>query len=151
MRRFGVSGFALSAALLALCAAAIAPAAAADFGTPSEHRRIAVSGIRAGPFVIYDYEPGVRIRAYWRAPWRHRHYFPRTGEQPLQGRDEVIPGADREMPQPAERFFRMWSTSAALAREDLPKAALPDAAPPANQLAQQNSDSGPQQPGVVKP
>ena len=137
MRALAVSGF----ALFALCVADIAPACAADFGAPIEHSGIAVRGLRAAPRYIYDDQPGVVLRAYWRTPWRDRHYFPHTGEQPLQGREEVIPGTDREMPEPAERFFRMWSTSAAFAHEDLPEAIPPDAAPPANPLAPQNSNS----------
>jgi hypothetical protein len=93
-------------------------------------------------------------RAYWRAPWRNRHYFPSTGEQPIQGRDEVIPGADREMPEPAERFFRMWSTSSVFAREEVPEAVLPDSARPANPPLQQNPNAVPLPPlpqGGVKP
>ena len=29
-----------------------------------------------GKSVIYDWEPGVVVRAYWLPPWRDRHYFP---------------------------------------------------------------------------
>jgi len=42
----------------------------------------AVTGNRAAQSVIYQYEAGVLVRAYWQAPWRHRHYFPTTGERP---------------------------------------------------------------------
>lgn len=147
MRSLAVSSF----ALIALCAGAIAPAAAADLGPMSQHNRVAVSGKRAAPHFVYDDQPGTLVRAYWRAPWRNRHYFPVTGEQPQQGRDEVIPGADREMPEPAERFFRMWSTSSVFAREDIVEAMLPDNTPPANPFAQQNPVPAPFQPGAVKP
>jgi hypothetical protein len=38
---------------------------------------------------LYDDEPGVVIRAYWRAPWHYRHYFPATGHR--------HPAADRPL------------------------------------------------------
>lgn len=153
MRRFVIS----TLAILTLCAADSAPSKAADLGSPNEHLRMTVSGKRAGTILVYDNQPGMMMRAYWRAPWRNRHYFPMTGQQPLIGRDEVIPGADREMPEPAERFFRMWSTSSVFANEDVPAATLPDnslnAIPlPANPLAQQNPNVAPPlPPSVVKP
>jgi hypothetical protein len=39
------------------------------------------SGDRVGPIVIYDFQPGVVVRAYWASPWRHRHYFPFDAEK----------------------------------------------------------------------
>ncbi len=41
----------------------------------------------------------------------HNSYFPRYGTMPLRGRNEVDPGSDRPMPEPAENFSRSWSTS----------------------------------------
>ena len=67
-------------------------------------------GKRAAPLVIYDYQPGVIVRAYWLKPWRNRHYFPTTGTVPEVGRLEDL-SAERETPEPAESFFREWSAS----------------------------------------
>jgi hypothetical protein len=42
----------------------------------------------------------------------HRNpYYPRYGVAPARGRNEVDPGPDRWMPEPAESFHRSWSTS----------------------------------------
>lgn len=38
-------------------------------------------------------------------------YYPRYGVAPPRGRHEIEPPADRPMPEPAEPFFRSWSTS----------------------------------------
>jgi hypothetical protein len=38
-------------------------------------------------------------------------YHPRYGVAPPRGRHEIEPPADRPMPEPAEPFFRSWSTS----------------------------------------
>ena len=87
----------------------------ADLPRPYATRHAAF-GVRTGAIVVYDYEPGVSVRAYWIAPWRNRRYFPTTGEMPEIGRDEDL--ADRgDMPQPAEAFERSWSTSRAFAPE----------------------------------
>jgi len=74
------------------------------------HSEFAVVGTRAAPLVIYDYQPGVVVRAYWLKPWRNRHYFPTTGTVTEVGRLEDMSVA-REKPEPAESFFREWSTS----------------------------------------
>jgi hypothetical protein len=66
-------------------------------------------GERIGQIVIYDYQPGVVVRAYWQSPWRSRHYFPRTGEKPEVGRDEDL-SAPSKRSRPAETFTRSWST-----------------------------------------
>lgn len=77
--------------------------------------RHAAYGVRTGAIIVYDYEPGVAVRAYWIAPWRNRRYFPTDGEAPEIGRDEDV--TDRgDMPQPAEAFERSWSTSTAFLR-----------------------------------
>lgn len=75
-----------------------------------------VLGARVAPLVITDYQPGVVVRAYWIAPWRHRHYFPATGEAPEVGRDEDLSPV-RVPPDPAESFERHWSTSSAFLPE----------------------------------
>jgi hypothetical protein len=73
---------------------------------------------RSHPIVVYDYEPGVHVRAYWTAPWRNRRYFPTTGEKPELGRDEDLT-APRDISEPAQNFYRSWSTSSAFIYEDL--------------------------------
>ena len=66
---------------------------------------------RAEQLVIYDYQPGVVVRAYWSEPWRGRHYFPTTGKRPRIGRLENL--SARSVSKPAESYFRFWSTSSA--------------------------------------
>ena len=73
-------------------------------------------GHRAGQLVVYAYEPGVVVRAYWRAPWRHRHYFPATGQQPWAGRDEDLSAPSEPYP-PAKTFRRSWSNTSAFEYE----------------------------------
>jgi hypothetical protein len=73
-------------------------------------------GDRTGMLVVYDYEPGVNVRPYWLAPWRHRHYYPRTGEQPEIGRDENL-SAPSGRQKPAETFRRSWSNSSVFSSE----------------------------------
>jgi beta-glucanase (GH16 family) len=79
-----------------------------------------ISGIgeHAAPLVIYDYHPDVIVRANWLAPWRHRRYFPMTGEQPELGRAEDLSANTRSAPEPAESFQRVWSTSLAFVHEE---------------------------------
>jgi hypothetical protein len=62
-------------------------------------------GRPAGQILIYDYEPGVVLRAWWLPPWRHRHYFPFGAARPA-----ALRPARRLPPQRAERFERSWST-----------------------------------------
>jgi hypothetical protein len=95
--------------LVAGVLAGTAAAAAADLPRPYSTRYSAI-GTRAAPLIIFDDEPGVALRAYWRAPWRHRHYFPATGEVPGIGREEDFSAGD-PAPPPAENFERYWSTS----------------------------------------
>src|ERR1043165_6093161 len=40
-------------------------------------------------------------------------YFPHTGRRPRYGRLEVIPAANRPLPQPAEPSFRQWGSQSA--------------------------------------
>jgi hypothetical protein len=101
--------------------AGIASACAADLPRAPADRNVGLhysaQGRRAGPIVIYDYQPGVYVRAYWLAPWRHRHYFPATGEQPISGRDEDL-SARGEAGDPAETYSRTWTTSSAIVVEE---------------------------------
>ena len=59
---------------------------------------------------IYDNEPGVVVRAYWRAPRRYHHYFPATGIPPRIGRYENLSAVSRP-PKPAKTFRRSWSNA----------------------------------------
>jgi hypothetical protein len=56
-----------------------------------------------GPTVTYPYRV---IYPYG----RHPGYFPSTGKRPLWGRYEIVPPADRRLPEPAESFHRYWSS-----------------------------------------
>jgi len=85
-------------------------------------------GSRVGPIVIYDFQPGVVVRAYWASPWRHRHYFPFGATK----QDADAEPADDGPPQPAESFERYWSTSQTFIRELPPHAR--DEAPRDEQL-----------------
>ena len=121
--------------LIALCIAGVNAARAADLpsGAAENYSTRGIGyGHRTGPIVVYDYQPGVVVRAYWRAPWRHRHYFPTTGIKPEVGRDEDL-SATGSAPEPAETFYRSWSTSSVF----LPEAPrgrardmVPEAEPP---------------------
>src|SRR3569623_2215721 len=109
--------------IIGFCAglAGISAACAADLPRAPADRNVGLhysaQGRRAGPIVIYDYQPGVYVRAYWRAPWRPRHYFPATGEQPISGRDEDL-SARGEGGAPAENISRTWTTSSAFVDEE---------------------------------
>ncbi|MEX2036403.1 MAG: hypothetical protein WEA28_14555, partial [Xanthobacteraceae bacterium] len=48
-------------------------------------------------------------------------YHPRYGRAPLLGRNEIEPPPDRELPEPAQSYYRSWSTSS-------------DVAPPPNEF-----------------
>jgi hypothetical protein len=73
--------------------------------------------MRAIQQVIYDYQPGVTVRAYWLPPWRDRHYFPKTGKKPKLGRLEHFSVNPGRAPVPAKSFHRAWSTSSAFVNE----------------------------------
>ena len=73
----------------------------------------------AGQILIYDFQPGVVVRAYWLAPWRHRHYFPFHAEK-----IDVDSSGDDGPPQPAETFERSWSTCDICGRELPPRPPL---------------------------
>jgi hypothetical protein len=66
--------------------------------------------VRAGMLVLADNQPGVVVRSYWRAPWRHRHFYPATGRRPAVGRREHLPPAGKRL-RPAQSFERHWWVS----------------------------------------
>jgi hypothetical protein len=105
---------ALVAALM--LALGIAGVRASDL--PTENAMNYSVGSRAGMRVVYDFEPGVNVRAYWLAPWRHRHYFPRTGNKPKIGRYEDL-SAPRHPLKPAQTFRRQWSNADAFPPEHI--------------------------------
>ena len=122
---------------LALIALSLAGVTAANAGAG---RGYSTLGQRAAPLVIYDYQPGVIVRAYWLAPWRQRHYYPTTGEKPEVGRDEDLSAVSGNLPE-AETFERHWSTCAACLVEQ-PRAPNARPAPPL--------DQPPENPGPLK-
>jgi hypothetical protein len=88
-------------------------------------------GRRIAPLVIYDYEPGVVVRAWWLPPWRHRHYYPATGERPQLGRREN-PRLRGAATAPAQTYYRTWTTTSAFVPERPPRAVreeFPEAEP----------------------
>lgn len=74
---------------------------------PGGYGHYRAGGVRAEMLVVYDYEPGVTVRAYWSAPWRNRHYFPIRDDEPNAGRGRV----SRGVPEPAESYSRYWTTN----------------------------------------
>ncbi len=93
---------------VAAIAIGIADAGAADLGAGHTSTYV-VPAQRSEQIVVYDFQEGVIVREYWRAPWAHRHYFPVTGHKPKSGRLENL--AARGHYQPAQRFYRSWSTA----------------------------------------
>jgi len=71
---------------------------------------------RAGMRVIADDQPGVIVRAYWRQPWGHRHFYPATGKRPAVGRDENL-AAGGKPPRRAQSFERHWWVSSIFASD----------------------------------
>jgi hypothetical protein len=116
--------------LMTLAIAGLVPVSAADLVEPNSDGGLSdgapvegvsydgawTHGVRAMPAVIFDYEPGVNVRAYWRSPWRHRHYFPVAGKQPVVGRLEDLSVTGSAL-QPAENYYRSWSTTALFAHD----------------------------------
>jgi hypothetical protein len=84
MVRVAFAGLMISAALFT------APARAADLGGGAIGEAWA-GAVHAGPFVVYDFEPGVAVRVHWVEPWAGRHYFPSGGKMPVVGRREHVP------------------------------------------------------------
>jgi hypothetical protein len=93
-------------------------------GGPRGHyvTQYSVIGEPATPIIVYDYDPGVVVRAYWLPPWRGRHYFP-------FGRDKVVK-KHAGRPRPAQSFWRYWSNDGAFMYQAPPAARRSfDAAP----------------------
>jgi hypothetical protein len=109
--RILLAAIVVSVGATAACAADLPVDSSTSYSTYSS-----AIGQRTGQLVIYDYQPGVVVRAYWQAPWRNRRYFPRTGERPEIGRDEDL-SAPSERSRPAETFTRYWSTISLLPPE----------------------------------
>lgn len=92
--------FAVILAAAGLCCGS--PVQAADLGA-------GFAGVaHAGAVAVYDFEPGVVMRAYWVAPWGGRHYFPAGGPMPALGRDEHLPA--NPVIVPAKSYHRKWSS-----------------------------------------
>ena len=117
-------------AIAAVGIAGVTAARAADLadGQPGRnyYTHHSALGRRVAPLVIYDYEPGVVVRAYWLAPWRHRHYYPFGAGK--QGHN--LTPADNA-PEPAQTFERYWSTSHSFQRGLPPADDRPTDAEPA--------------------
>jgi hypothetical protein len=122
-------------AILALGVAPFSAASAADLpaGRSAYTTHLVASGVRAPQILIYDDQPGVYVRAYWQAPWRNRHYFPRTGKAPNIGRREIL--SKGGAPKLAKTFYREWSTSSAIVGADVyyPEPATRDDPPRSNE------------------
>jgi hypothetical protein len=112
--------------LFAILVLGLAGITAADADGVRRHSTLAA---RTAPLVIYDYQPGVVVRAYWLAPWRQRHYYPKTGEKPEIGREEDLSTGAGSAPEPAESFQRSWSTSSAFLPEAPRGRVLPESEP----------------------
>ena len=54
-----------------------------------------------------------------------RHWFPNSGVAPERGRNEIDPGPDRLLPEPAESYSRSWSTASEPLPVNDPPADLP--------------------------
>jgi hypothetical protein len=91
--------------------AGITAAGAADLPYPLAPRSVIIDE-PAAPLVVYQYEPGVTMRAYWLPPWRDRHYFPHSNQRPRLGRRENL-SAVRKPTRPPETYVRFWSNAAA--------------------------------------
>ncbi len=104
----------VATAILVFGVAGITTVGAADLragdGTRGHayHGGYSVIGEPAAPLIVYDYEPGVTMRAYWLPPWRNRHYFPFHGKI---GKQRATHHGGR--PKPAETYWRYWSNDGA--------------------------------------
>ena len=89
--------------------AGTAAAAAADLSiAPARHPVFAAP---APPLVIYAYEPGITLRAYWLPPWHGHHYYPHGKRMSRLGRRQHL-SAPRHYVRPAAAFSRSWSNAA---------------------------------------
>lgn len=102
--------------LIAPCIASVTIARAADLpvGRSAHYYSAGAFGVgqRSAQLLVYDYQPGVVVRAYWRAPWRNHHYYPATGHRPKFGRREDL-SAPSDPSGPARTFKRSWSNASA--------------------------------------
>ena len=108
----------LATALLSFGIAGVGAARAADFPSgysTSYSGRYFEHAQHSEMLWLYDDQPGVVVRAYWRAPWRYHHYFPATGIPPRIGRYENLSAVSRPM-KPAKTFRRSWSNAWAVER-----------------------------------
>ena len=105
MRVFTLLVGALAAGLSAVQAADLPPTAEHEAGLYSS-----ASGQRIAPLVIWDDQPGIVTRAYWKRPWDDRHYFPMTGHKPRSGRRESA-HRRRVAAAQAEPFYRGWTNA----------------------------------------
>jgi hypothetical protein len=90
---------------------AAAPAADLSLGTATHYAPL---GWPAPPLLLYAWEPGVTMRAYWLPPWRDRHYFPHSKRMPRLGRREHLSARGRWL-RPAPSYLRSWSNAPAYA------------------------------------
>jgi hypothetical protein len=98
---------AIAILVLGIAAAGVAHAADMRVGHGRFVAHYDPLGRPAGQILLYDWEPGVVVRAYWLPPARNHHYFP-------FGRDrwDIHPAHARWVrPRPAQSFYRYWSTS----------------------------------------
>ncbi|HVV62695.1 MAG TPA: hypothetical protein VHD14_13165 [Pseudolabrys sp.] len=93
--------------------ASVVPASA-GYRHHRHHHHYAPVAVRAGQIVVYDFEPGVVVRAYWSRPWRGRHYFPTLHKIDITARGEAGEAEPGYVARPAESFEREWSTSSGL-------------------------------------
>jgi hypothetical protein len=122
--------------LTAFCIAGASAASAADLPVGRSAHYSAGGfgeGQRTAQLVVYSNEPGVVVRAYWRAPWRNHHYFPRTGKKPGFGRAENL-SAPRAISKPPATFKRSWSNAQAY-QPALPRRARAKAPSPQAELS----------------
>ena len=101
-----------------------------------------VYGERAGMRFVYSDEPGTLIRPYWRAPWHHHHYFPRSAKKPKYGRHERLSAPRRHL-HVARSFRRNWSNADAFGHEWRREAPIYDAAPRAPRSPQPSDNVNP--------
>ncbi len=64
------------------------------------------------------------------------HYYPTLGHKPGYGRAEIEPPSDRRLPQPAESFYRSYSSRS----EPLPDSTVPANPPPVIVAPEMNLD-----------
>lgn len=64
----------------------------------------------AGQVIVYDFEPGVVVRAYWLPPWRNQHYFPFGSGI----RTKPPKHARYVKPRPAPSYHAYWSSSSVI-------------------------------------